>query len=159
MLTRAAMELSEPSYWNPVSLFDYAAVWLTSLAGFAVAIALVLWWRVTEVRRGAFLLPIAAVILLLNAIGNVLEDAFRLQIGADLYNIGGDAGPIAFMAAAILALSVAHPQRWSGAFLLGYVVGFMFPDNGGGFFSAVALLGMSYWLIRQKTRDETLQPA
>ncbi len=39
MLTRAAMELSEPAYWNPVSFFDYTAVWLTSLAGFAVAIA------------------------------------------------------------------------------------------------------------------------
>lgn len=104
------------------------------------------------------MLPIVAVVFLVEAIGNALEDAFRLQIGADLYNFGGDVGPIAFIAVAILALSVAHPQRWSGAFLLAYLVGFMFPDNGGGFFSAVALLGMSYWLIRLKTRDETLQP-
>ena len=50
------------------------------------------------------------------------------------------------------------PNDGRGAFLLAYLVGFMFPDNGGGFFSAVALLGMSYWLIRLKTRDETLQP-
>ncbi len=80
-----------------------------------------------------------------------------MQIGADLYNFGGDVGPIAFIAVAILALSVAHPQRWSGVFLLGYVAGFVFPDNGGGFFSAAALIGMGYWMGRLSARESELE--
>ena len=81
-LLRAVIELAEPAYWSPESLLDYTAVILTSAASAVAAIALFLWWRATPIRRGSFLLLIAAIATAVgDSLGNLLEDVFDLEIG------------------------------------------------------------------------------
>ena len=89
-LARQPIELTEPAYYDPVTGLDFAAAWLTSIAGEGgmTAFALLLWWRRTPIRRGSRLPLIAAFAFALSAVGNVLGDVFDLAVGDDLYFAG-----------------------------------------------------------------------
>jgi hypothetical protein len=157
-LLRAVIELAEPAYWSPESLLDYTAVILTSAASAVAAVALFLWWRATPIRRGSFLLLVAAVTMLLgDSLGNLLEDAFDLEIGEWLFSNVGQVSLYALMAAGIVILTVRGTYRWTGLFLLLYIAGFTFPDDGGQFLSGISLLGLGYWITRyaNKRSQET----
>ena len=154
-LLRALIELAEPAYYAPVTLLDYIAAILTSVAWAATAIALFLWWRATPIRRGSFLLVVAAVTTLLgDSLGNLLEDVFDLEIGEWLYLNVGQVSSWAVMAAGIVILTVRGTYRWTGLFLLLYLVGTVV----GEFLSGVSLLGLGYWLFRCATREVKVQP-
>ena len=159
VLLRALLELAEPAYWSPVSLLDYTAAILSSVAWAATAVALFLWWRATPIRRGSFLLLVAAVTMLLgDSLGNLLEDVFDLEIGEWLFSNVGQVSLYAMMAAGIVILTVRGTYRWTGLFLLLYIAGFTFPDDGGQFLSGVSLLGLGYWLFRCATREVKVLP-
>ena len=150
MLLRALIELAEPAYWSPVSSLDYTAAILTSVAWAVTAMALFLWWRATPIRRGSFLLLIAAIATAVgDSLGNLLEDVFDLEIGEWLYLNVGQIGLYALMAAGIAILTVRGTYRWTGLFMLLSIVGVVV----GEFLSGVSLLGLGYWLFRCATRE------
>jgi hypothetical protein len=145
LLLRALIELAEPAYWSPVSLLDYTAAILSSVAWAVTAIALFLWWRATPIRRGSFLLLVAAIAIAVgDSLGNLLEDVFDLWIGEWLFTNVGQIGPFALMAAGIVILTVSGSYRWTGLFLLLYVAGAAFSDV----LSGIALVALGYWLLR-----------
>ncbi len=159
VLLRALIELAEPAYWSPESLLDYTAVILTSAASAVAAIALFLWWRATPIRRGSFLLLIAAIATAVgDSLGNLLEDVFDLEIGEWLFSNVGQVSLLALMAAGIAILTVRGTYRWTGLFLLLSIAGAVFPDDGGQFLSGVSLLGLGYWLFRCATREVKVLP-
>jgi hypothetical protein len=153
VLLRAAIELAEPAYWSPVSLLDYTAAILSSVAWAVTAIALFLWWRATPIRRGSLLLLIAAIAIAVgDSLGNLLEDIFDLEIGEWLFSNVGQISPLALMAAGIVILTVRGTYRWTGLFLLLAVAGSI-PDNGGQFLSGISLVGLGYWLYRYSIHE------
>jgi uncharacterized membrane protein len=52
------------------------------------------------------------------------------------------------LVAGVVALTVNSPWRWSGLFLIGYAVGWGFPDSGGLWLSGASLLAMAFWIDR-----------
>lgn len=159
VLLRALIELADPAYYAPVSLLDYTAATASSVAWAATAVALFLWWRATPIRRGSFLLLVAAVTTALgDSLGNLLEDVFDLEIGEWLFSNVGQVSPLALMAAGIAILTVRGTYRWTGLFLLLYVAGAVFPDDGGQFLSGISLVGLGYWLFRCATREVKVLP-
>lgn len=145
---RAVIELAEPVYHSPVSFVDYSAVVLTTVAWLVAGWAVFLLSRRPPLRRVSLLLLAAAVGLVVEAIGNLLEDLLDVPFGGDLYVWGGIVGAIGLMVGSLVVLTVGHPLRWSGLFLLGVLAGGVFPDEGGQFLSGISLLGLGYWLIR-----------
>lgn len=153
-LIRQVVELSDPAYYNPVTTLDYVAAWLTSIAVGTTAVALLVWWRRTPIRRGSWLLMIAGLTFAVSAAGNLLEDVFDLAIGGDLFT-AGIVGFGATILAGVLALTVSDPYRWSGLFLIGYAAGLGFPDSGGLWLAGASLIGMAYWITRVSTEAES----
>ena len=62
--------LSDPAYYDPQTVSDYLASALAEIMLLAIAYSLIVWWRVTPVRRGALMLPGAAVGFVLWSVGN-----------------------------------------------------------------------------------------
>lgn len=144
---RAAIELTSPSYWAPVSVTDYAAVVGTTVAWLATSWAIVLLARAPQLRRAKWLLIAAALGTAISAVGNLLEDLFDIAFGGPMFVWGGMIGALGFLLGGTLALTVSNRLRWSGLFLLVFLAGGVFPDEGGQFVSGVALLGLGGWLI------------
>ena len=155
-LIRQAIELADPAYYDPVSSLDYAAAWLTSVAGATVAIALFMWWRWSPIRRGSLVLPIAAAGAATFGIGNVLGDVFDVEAGDLLWYVGGVTMFAGLILAGLLALTVRDTYRWSGLFLIIYAGGWGFPDSGGWWLAGAALVGMGFWLLRSSLKTLTL---
>ncbi len=144
---RWLLEYTDVEYYDPQSALDYLAVYSQSAAGIATAAALALLWRAPPVRRGAFLLPFAALAFASQSIGNFLEDAVDVDWGEWLFLIGGVGSIFTLAPAALAALSVGSPHRWSGAFLL-------FGATGGMLGVGLAIMGISWiafaaWILRQ----------
>ncbi len=146
-LIRQVIEHTEPAYYDPVTTLDYAAAWLTSIAGGTVAAAFAMWWRRSPIRRGSWLLLAASLARALAALGNLLGDVFDMSIGETLWTAGGVAFGLTLVAG-VVALTVTSPYRWSGLFLIGYAAGFAFPDSGGLWLSGASLIGMGFWIDR-----------
>lgn len=154
---RAVVELTEPVYWNPVSIIDYAAAILTTVAWVVTGVAFILWWQSKPARRVAVLLLVSGAGTAVSGVGNLLEDVFDIEFGEFLFTFGGMVGAIAILGAAILWLTVSDVMRWSGLFLVFFVAGSVFPDNGGQFLSALSLLalGLWLWLVRSRSQRES----
>lgn len=52
------------------------------------------------------------------------------------------------MAAAIVLLTISGPIRWSLVFLVVFIAGSIFPDDGGQFVMGFGLVGLGLWLMR-----------
>lgn len=156
---RAAVELTSPSYWSPVSVLDYSAVAGTTIAWLVTAWAIVLLARTTQLKRARLALLIAAVGTAISAVGNLLEDMFDIPFGGDLFSWGGMIGAIGLLVGAGLVLSVNDRLRWSGLFLATFIAGGIFPDDGGQFLSGVALLGLGGWLWASHREPQPLPSA
>jgi hypothetical protein len=160
-LVRAAVELTEPVYYDPVSLLDYTAVVLTSAASGALAVALYSWWRTAPFGRLSIVLLVAAIATAAESLGNLLEDGFDSEFGASLYTSGGLTGAVALMVTAVVALATASPVRWSGLFLLAGLGGAIFPDDGGLWLTGASFLGLGVWMIRrpayERATDERIR--
>lgn len=155
---RGVIELAEPVYWEPVSLLDYTAAVLTTVAWVVTGVAFFLWWQITPKRRTSPLLLVAAIGTAVSGAGNLLEDVFDIEFGEFLFTYGGMTGAIAMLGTAIAFLAVDGPLRWSGLFVLAFIAGSIFPDDGGQFLSGVSLIGLAFWLSRPR-RYETNRPA
>lgn len=145
---RAAIELTEPAYYDPVTALDYTAAIGSSVAWGGMAVALFLWWSVTPIRRWSIFVLLSAIGVLVSSLGNFLEDIVRTSFGEFLFSYGGMAGAISLILAAVTALSAKSRFRWSGLFMLGVVAGSIFPDNGGEFLVGASLIGFGFWLRR-----------
>ena len=152
---RAGLEIADPVYWEPVSPLDYAAVVLTTVGWVAAGWAVILLSRRPEMRRASLVLGVAGVGLVIEGLGNLLEDLFDLTWGGDLYSWGGIVGAVSLIVGCGLALTVRHPLRWSALFLLAFVAGGIFPDDGGLFVSGLSLIGLAYWLLTQQRRKRS----
>lgn len=111
--------LSDPAYYDPQTVADYVASALAEILFLAMAYTLVVWWRVTPVRRGALMLPGAAVGFVLWSIGNVLEEIMNIEFGAYLFFVGAAIAYVLTGLAGIVALTSSSRWRWSGLVLLG----------------------------------------
>lgn len=152
-LVRAAVELSEPVYYDPVSSLDDAAVVLTSAAGGALSVAFYSWWRTAPFPRLSIILLVAAIGIAAESVGNLLEDGFDSEFGATLYDNGGLVGAVALIVTAAVALSTATSMRWSGLFLLASLGGAIFPDDGGLWLTGAGFLGLGLWMLRRPARE------
>jgi hypothetical protein len=145
---RGALEFANPAYYDPTTLFDYSAAVLSSLAWLVLAVALALWWRARPIGVVSFLLLLAAAGLAVSSAGNFLEDVLDVAVGDALFTYGGMVGAGSMLATG-LALIPANESRWPALFVLGFVAGSTFPDNGGEILSGASLLALGYWLRRQ----------
>ncbi len=115
--------LADPAYYDPVTFIDWVSAALNTAGPLAAGWALFVWWTVTSVRRGAFLILIGAIAATVFGLGNLVEDIFGLDWGFYLFGLGGMATVLSLALAGILALSVRSPLRWTGLFLLGVAAG------------------------------------
>ncbi len=152
-LIRQLIQHTDPAYYDPVTTLDYAAAWLTSIAGGTVAVAFAMWWRRSPLRRGSWLLLAASLAWALAALGNVLGDVFDMSIGETLWTAGMTAFGLTLVAG-VVALTVNSPWRWSGLFLIGYAAGWGFPDSGGLWLSGVSLIAMAFWIDRTAAKTD-----
>jgi hypothetical protein len=157
-MIRAVIEQYDPIHWSPTSTLDYAAVIMTSVSWVAIAVALFLLWQTTPVRRGAVFLLVAAIGYAVGALGNLVEDGFGADFGVLLFLVGLMIAAVATIIAGVSALTVRHPLRWTGLFLIAYVAGGGDPELWGvlepgvwlllyEFVSTISLLGLGLWLL------------
>ena len=145
---RSSMDFFEPAYYSPSSPLDYSAAWLTSLFVGLIAIGLALWAHRSPIRRGSWMLAIAALAFLTAGVGNVLEDVYRMKVGGDLFFAGFIVFP-ALLIAGAATLTVKHRLRWSGLLFLALAVGVSNPDVGGWWLAAASLIAAAYWINSQ----------
>lgn len=145
---RGVLEFADPVYYDPTTILDYSAAVLSSLAWLVLALALVLWWRLKPIGAGSFLLLLAAVGLTTSSVGNFLEDVVDVGVGEALFTCGGMIGAGSMLVGG-LALLLVGESRWLGVFMLGFVAGSIFPDDGGELLSGASLMALGYWLRRQ----------
>lgn len=144
---RWVLEFTDTRYYDPASILDYAAVTSQSAAGVATGIALLLLLRNPPVRRGAFLVAIAAVGAISQGLGNLFEDAFDVGAGEWGFVLGGIGMILALLAAGAAAVSVNSPLRGSGAFLLVGATGGLL---GHGLLAmGLSWIAFSIWITRQ----------
>jgi hypothetical protein len=142
------LELTDPVYWDPATAIDYGAALLSTVAWVVAGTALILWARSIGTRRVAMPLLIAGLGTIASGIGNMLEDVVGIEAGEILFSWGGLIGVMAMLIAAALILTLSGPVRWSALFLVAFVAGSIFPDDGGQYLSGLALIGLGYFLIR-----------
>ena len=111
--------LSDPAYYDPQTVSDYIASALAEIMFIAFAYTYVVWWRVTPVRRGALMLPVAAFGFVLWSAGNVMEEIMGIDFGAWLFFVGAGVAFVLTALAGIVALTAPIRWRWSGLVLLG----------------------------------------
>lgn len=118
--------LSDPAYYDPVTLFDYFGSVSNDLSILTSGFALLLWSRVTPLRRASLLILGAGIGMIIWTVGNVLEEIMHLQIGEDLYFVGSIAFFGLSVAAGVVTLTAPTRWRWSGLLLLGLAAGIAF---------------------------------
>ena len=123
VMIRVVVGQYDPVHWSPASTLDYTAVVMTSISWLAIAVALFLLWQTTPIRRGAALLLVAAIGFVMAAVGNLFEDALDVEFGVWMFLVGLSAAVLATVVAGVSALTVSHPLRWTGLFLIAYVAG------------------------------------
>jgi len=148
---RAALEFGEPAYFDPVTFLDYSAALLSSVAWAATAVAFFLWWRRSPLRRGSLLILLAAVGIAVSSVGNALEDVVGAEFGEVLFTLGGMTGAVATLAAAVVIITAGQTLRWTGVFLLLFIAGSVFPDDGGQWLSGLSLVALGWWILRLRS--------
>lgn len=144
---QATLLLAEPIYWEPSTPLDWLSVITLSLA--LLSLAPGIWLvvalsgpppvRPTRSVATAGSLVVAATVL--EAVGNLLEDAFDLEVGVLLYLVGGLAGVIGLLALTV-ALALAR-RRWLGLLTLATLLGGILQPVGGLYLIALAWLAFA----------------
>lgn len=108
----------DAAYYDPGTPFDYFGSISNDLGLLTAGVALVVWWRVTPVRRSALLILGTGAGLLLWTVGNVLEELMGLDLGETVYFVGAVGAFGLSAAAGVVTLSAPSRWRWSGLVLL-----------------------------------------
>jgi len=149
-LTGFLVGLSDPVYYSPETSIDYLAAVLNTAGPFAAAVALLIWWKVTPVRRGAILILAAATAAFALGLGNLLEDIVGLEWAGDLFFYGGFAMFATTALAGLMALTVNERWRWSGLFLLAIAAGLGF-DSALIWGVAWLALAVAVWRVSERS--------
>ena len=120
--------LSDPAYYDPQTITDYVASVLAEIFFLAAAYTFVVWWRVTPVRRSAWMLLGAAVGFVLWSVGNVVEEIMRIDFGENLYFVGATLAIVLTALAGVVTLTAPTRWRWTGLVLLTITASFAFED-------------------------------
>ena len=140
--------VSDPVYYDPTTLTDYASVVGLTVSFVVTGIALILLWRDPPMTRGSLFLLLAGIGAVAVGVGDLLEDAFDVEAAVWVFFGGGLVMMVSLIVAGVAALTVRSPRRWSGLFLLFAVPGGML---GFGF----VMLGVSWilfglWIVYQR---------
>lgn len=152
-LARQVIGLGDPAYQDPVTSLDFLAAWLAATTSIVTSIVLYLWWRITPAERGAWLVLVGAVGLLLAAVGSLIASVFDMRFGEE-FGVAGVIGAVAVGLGGIVTLTVPDTYRWSGLFLVAFAIGVFLPESGGLLLAGGALIGMGYWLTITWTRQQ-----
>ncbi|MGI9586221.1 MAG: hypothetical protein ACR2N7_11595, partial [Acidimicrobiia bacterium] len=106
--------LSDPAYYDPQTVSDYVASVLAEIMFLAIAYTLIVWSRVTPVRRGVWMLPGAAVGFVAWSVGNVLEEIMGIEFGVYFFFVGAFIAYVLVAFAGVVTLTVPLRWRWSG---------------------------------------------
>ena len=151
--------LSDPAYYDPQTIADYAASILAEIFFLAAALTLVVWWRVTPVRRSAVMLLGAAVGFALWSVGNVLEEIMRIGLGEGIYFVGAALAGVLTTLGGVVTLTAPTRWRWSGLVLLAITASFLLEDLLTGAVAAVPWLGFAYVLWRGMLDPPSVSPS
>jgi hypothetical protein len=109
-------------------------------------------WRVTPVRRSAWLVLGAAVGFALWSVGNVLEEIMRIAFGEWVFFVGASLAIILTGPAGVVTLTAPIRWRYSGLVLLGIVASLLLEDLP--LLAPIPWIGLSY-LLWSGTLEET----
>ena len=152
-LVRGLMDLGSPAYSNAATLFDYAAVVLTTLwmvaLGAAIA-SLAIARTVGGAARSVAWVPSAA--LVIGGVANLLEDGFGLSALGFLFGVGGGLAVVGLVALGGSTLLDRRNERGIGVVLLLLGAAFTFPPFGRTAGVGILCLVMAYVLNRRASR-------
>lgn len=154
-LARALMDLGDPMYYDPATLFDYVAVIATTLSMvfLATAIAsLALTRTVDGAARVVAWLPSAA--LVIGGAANLLEDAFGMSSLGFLYGVGGLLALVGLVALGVATLLDGRNDRGVGVVLLLLGLAFTLPPFGRLAGVPILCFVMAYVLGRRTDRSQ-----
>jgi hypothetical protein len=140
--------LSDPAYYDPQTIADYAASVLAEIFFLSAAYTLAVWWRVTPVRRSALLILGAAGGFALWSVGNVLEEIMDISIGEGIYFVGAGLALVLTAIGGVVTLTAPSRWRWSGVVLLAIPASFLLEDVLTGAVAVIPWLGFAYVLWR-----------
>ena len=141
--------LSDPAYYDPQTFVDYAASILAEIFFLSAAYTLVVWWRVTPVRRSALMLLGAAAGFALWSVGNVLEEIMGVEFGEGIYFVGAALAVGLTTLGGIVTLTAPGRWRWSGLVLVAITASFPLEDLLTGAVAAIPWLAFAYVLWRE----------
>lgn len=130
----AAVRLTRPSYWSPVTSLDYAAVGLFSAAMIGLGVCL---WLIPASGPRWLAARIATIAAITNGGANFLEDWLLVRSFGNLWGLSALALVAALIALALLSLRSG--ARATGAVAAITVVGLFFIEAGG-----AALVGAAW---------------
>ena len=148
-LIRGVIAFYDPNYWSPRTSLDYAAVLVTSLALFLMAVGI--WgfylqnpapasraqmaWRIG--------ITITCVAALTISVSNFVEDALGVRLLGSVWVTGIVALLIGLLVAGFSALWLNGFSRWVGSLFLVCAAGLLLMESGGMFGIGLALLVLS----------------
>jgi hypothetical protein len=140
--------LSDPAYYDPETIADYAASVLAEIFFLSAAYTLAVWWRVTPVRQSALFILGAAVGFALWSVGNVLEEIMGIDLGEGIYFVGAGLAGVLTAIGGVVTLTAPTRWRWSGVVLLAIPASFLLEDVLTTAVAAIPWLGFAYVLWR-----------
>ena len=114
--TRSAMEFASPDYSDPVTVLDWASIWVYSVAWLLLAPSVLLIARLAPTRSVVVVSLIASIGAIIAGSANAVEDGLGVSSMGTWYVIGFMTGWLALPVLAV-ALARAHRVRLAGLVL------------------------------------------
>ncbi len=134
---RSLMEFGSPDYWEPVTPFDWAAVWLYSIAWLLMAPSLLSIGRSASSRRAMAVAVVASIGALIAGGANALEDGFGISSMGAWYVLGFFTAWLALLPLAITIYRVGRSRL--AALTVALFAGIILMNAGGGLVVLAAL--------------------
>ncbi len=143
-LARGLIGFAGPSYYAPVAVLDFAAVWVMSVALLLSAgsfAGLLRDWRSRD--RPVSLAAVTGIGGAAAAgIGNALEDVLGIDAGWMLYVVGAIGTLVALVALGVLALRRSATGRVTAGAFFAAGLGFLAADSGG-----LVITGVAFFIL------------
>jgi len=158
-LARGLMDLGSPMYYDPSTLFDYAAVVTTTLSAVALAAAIASLAITRTVGGGARIaawVPSAG--LAIHGVANLLEDAFGMSAWGLVFGIGGAIGLVGLVVLGVSTLLDRTNERGIGVAVLLLGLAFTLPPLGRLAGVPILCVVVAYVLGRRTDRSGEPEP-